>query len=128
MKTLLLTTLLTLSWASFSSENISMRTIEKKFETKILTNSEGMTLYTFDIDSLGQSNCDEGCLRIWPAHLTDDPSNVEAPFSTIAHSAGEFHILLDGQPLYTFFGDKNPGDIKGDNLNGVWHIIPLVKK
>ena len=125
MKTLFMAWTLLTATTLYASTNISMRTISKVMEAKILTNAAGMTLYTFDEDELGQSNCDESCLRVWPAHKVEDADSVESPFSTIAALDGGFHILLDGKPLYTFISDKDPGDIKGDNLGGVWHIVKL---
>ena len=125
MKTLLISwTLLTVT-TLYASTNIGMRTISKVMEANILTNAAGMTLYTFDEDELGLSHCDEACLRVWPAHKTEDSDSVEAPFSTIPALGGGFHILLDGKPLYTFVSDRAPGDVKGDNLGGVWHIVKL---
>ncbi|KKZ84138.1 hypothetical protein RPHASCH2410_PD04335 (plasmid) [Rhizobium phaseoli Ch24-10] len=38
---------------------------------KILANAKGMTLYTFDKDAMGKSNCDEACLKKWPAFHAD---------------------------------------------------------
>jgi predicted lipoprotein with Yx(FWY)xxD motif len=28
-----------------------------------------------------------------------------------------------GMPLYTFKSDKKPGDMTGDNMKGVWHVV-----
>jgi len=29
----------------------------------------------------------------------------------------------DGKPLYTWFKDKKPGDVTGDMVEGLWHIV-----
>lgn len=123
MKFLLIATILSLSSITVASESVSLRTIEKVMKTNILTNDQGMTLYTFDEDSLNQSNCDAGCLSVWPAHTTDSPETVQSPFSTIEIEGGGHHVLINGKPLYTFVSDRAPGDINGDNLGGVWHIV-----
>jgi predicted lipoprotein with Yx(FWY)xxD motif len=27
-----------------------------------------------------------------------------------------------GMPLYSYVGDRKPGDVTGDKKNGVWHV------
>ncbi|TIU59550.1 MAG: hypothetical protein E5W25_32730, partial [Mesorhizobium sp.] len=29
----------------------------------------------------------------------------------------------DGKPVYTFVKDKKAGDVSGDGVAGVWHIV-----
>ena len=36
---------------------------------------------------------------------------------------GQQQWLYDGRPLYTYVHDKVPGDIKGDNVGNVWHVV-----
>lgn len=91
----------------------------------ILANQAGLTLYTFDVDGPGVSNCHGGCLTVWPAIIVTDEQEVEAPFSVTQRPSGELQLMLDQKPLYLFVGDKRPGDILGDNLQNVWHIIEV---
>ena len=35
----------------------------------LLADSAGRTVYTFDKDTAGKSNCSGGCLAAWPIHL-----------------------------------------------------------
>jgi predicted lipoprotein with Yx(FWY)xxD motif len=28
-----------------------------------------------------------------------------------------------GKPLYTFVKDKQPGDVMGDNMKNIWHVV-----
>jgi len=35
---------------------------------KVFATEKGMTLYTFDKDTKGKSNCDGDCLKMWPAY------------------------------------------------------------
>eukprot|EP01133_Synstelium_polycarpum_P025925 gene25925-31130_t len=62
---------------------------------KVLATDKGMTLYTFDKDAKGKSNCDADCLKKWPA----------------------FH------PLYTFAKDTKEGETGGDGVGSVWHVV-----
>jgi predicted lipoprotein with Yx(FWY)xxD motif len=47
--------------------------------------------------------------------------------STIARSSTLVQLQFDGRPVYTFNQDRVPGDIKGNGLGNVWHIIPFAK-
>lgn len=87
----------------------------------ILTGANNLSLYTFDIDVPGESRCTGGCLQVWPPLLSEN-AEVPAPFGTIKNEDQTFHITLNDQPLYFFQSDKNPGDILGDGLQGVWHL------
>jgi len=91
----------------------------------ILAAENGLTLYTFDVDSPGQSNCHGGCLQAWPAMLVSSDDVIEAPFGVTMRPDGSLQLTLAEQPLYFFVSDKVEGDIRGDNLQGVWHIIEL---
>ena len=37
------------------------------FQQGVLTDAAGRTVYTFDKDAPGKSNCSGGCLAAWPA-------------------------------------------------------------
>ena len=36
---------------------------------------------------------------------------------------GSQQLTHKGKPIYLFAGDGAPGDINGDGLGGVWHIV-----
>ena len=36
---------------------------------------------------------------------------------------GTMQLAFDGKPTYLFEGDAKKGDITGDGVGGVWHII-----
>ena len=116
--------LLTLLFTNLSFANfIEVGLVEKGEElVSVLSDKNGKTLYTFDVDSENQSNCHGGCLVTWPA-LTTELQTLPKPFGVLQRSNGELQVTLNGSPLYFFIGDQNPGDINGDNLGGTWHII-----
>ena len=94
----------------------------------ILANADGLTLYTFDQDEDNVSNCFRRCLRIWPPVIVSDSEEVLPPFGVITRDSGELQLTLDSKPLYLYFRDQNVGDILGDNLQGVWHIVPTSER
>lgn len=92
----------------------------------ILANELGMSLYTFDIDSPGVSKCSQSCLQVWPALIVNDESDIPEGFGAIRTKLGTLHLTSNNMPLYLFVGDQNPGDINGDNLQNVWHLVELI--
>ncbi len=90
---------------------------------KILTTATGRTLYSFDKDSNGVSNCDAGCLKNWPAYHASAKAKAVAPWSKIKGTDGKDMWAYDGKPVYTFIKDKKPGDVTGDGVGGIWHIV-----
>ncbi len=93
----------------------------------VLTNADGMTLYTFDRDVQGQtSNCyDEGeskCATNWPPLLVPANTAVEGDFTLIDRKDSDMHIVAyKGWPLYLWVRDTAPGQTTGDGVGGVWH-------
>lgn len=81
------------------------------------------TLYTFDNDNAGESNCNDGCARAWPPFIASEMEEANGKFSKIERSDGEMQWAYDDKPLYFFAGDEEKGQANGDGLNGVWHII-----
>lgn len=82
-----------------------------------MTDAAGLSLYLFDKDTANMSACPDivGCTDTWPA-FTDIVADED--FGT----AGEYTTYYI-HPLYYFANDEKAGDILGDGVNGVWHLI-----
>jgi predicted lipoprotein with Yx(FWY)xxD motif len=91
---------------------------------KILTNAEGRTLYEFDNDTTGKSNCEATCATTWPplAFTGSGTPTGTTGLSTITRTDGTKQVALDGHPLYTYSGDTKAGDTNGDGFAGKWHV------
>lgn len=92
----------------------------------ILTDSAGNTLYIFDNDEAGVSNCTEDCTGIWPPLTVDGESTAGDGVGTLAtfmRDDGSLQVTHEEQPLYYYSADDAPGDRNGDGLGGIWHII-----
>lgn len=89
----------------------------------IIVSPASLTVYTFDNDTGRESTCYDSCAKAWPAVLVDANTKVADPISTTVRKDGSIQLAFDGHPVYTFAGDKNPGDTKGDGLGGIWHSI-----
>lgn len=90
---------------------------------KIMTTAGGFTLYTFDKDSAGKSNCDASCLKVWPAYHASAKTKAVAPWTKVKASDGKDMWAYSGKPVYTYIKDKKAGDVEGDGVGGNWHII-----
>ena len=94
----------------------------------VLTNGHGFTLYTFAPDTSTTSNCNGTCAQNWPpVKGPATASGVKGAFATIKRSDGSTQLTFRGHPLYTFVGDKSPGQASGNGINafgGLWHEAP----
>ena len=106
-------------------QQLDARTVAGK---DLLTDSKGLTLYTFVPDSVNKSVCYGDCATYWPPV----PGNVSAgpgvtgKIGTITRTDGTTQATYDGHPLYTYIGDHSPGQDGGNNINlngGVWHVV-----
>ena len=89
----------------------------------MLTAANGMTLYTFDNDKGGMSSCYDACATNWPPYLAKEGENMGAGWTTVKRTDGAMQWAYDGKPVYFFKGDAAKGDMKGDGLKGIWHVI-----
>ncbi|MFN0115681.1 MAG: hypothetical protein ACKVPY_13485 [Paracoccaceae bacterium] len=89
---------------------------------KILTDTSGMTLYTFDKDQGGMSACYDDCAKAWPPLLAAaDAVPDDKDFGIVERTDGTKQWTFYGKPLYLWMQDKAPGDVTGDGVKGVWH-------
>ena len=89
----------------------------------VLTDREGRTLYVFDADKRGASTCYRMCLQLWPAYLADIDDQPRAGFTLTERVDGGLQWVHEGRPLYYWTRDKKAGDITGDKVNDVWHVV-----
>jgi predicted lipoprotein with Yx(FWY)xxD motif len=90
----------------------------------VLTNSAGMTLYTFDKDAAGsgRSECNGPCATIWPPLLASADATASGDWSVVTRADGARQWAYKGKPLYLWSKDTKPGDRTGDGFNNVWRI------
>ncbi|HEY8595976.1 MAG TPA: hypothetical protein VIL84_12105 [Devosiaceae bacterium] len=88
---------------------------------EILTDANGMTLYTFDKDTAGTSNCYDQCAVNWPPLAAASGAMADGDFSLVTRKDGTMQWAYKGMPLYGWIKDTAPGDMTGDGVGGVWH-------
>lgn len=89
---------------------------------KVWTDAKGMTLYTFDKDEAGKSNCYDKCAVAWPPLAAAADAKAMDEWTVVERTDGTKMWAYDGHPLYTYVDDKKPGDVTGDGKGGVWHV------
>ena len=88
---------------------------------EVLTDANGMTLYIFDKDTAGVSNCYDQCATTWPPLFAADGAADEGEFTIVTRTDGTKMWAHEGMPLYLWVKDEKPGDTTGDGVGGVWH-------
>ncbi|MEV0443283.1 SCO0930 family lipoprotein [Streptomyces spectabilis] len=93
---------------------------------EIVVDKNGMTVYRFTKDSAWpmKSACTGACLEKWPVvepvAKNDTKGILEKGFVTFDRPDGRKQQTIDCWPLYTFAGDKKPGDTNGQGVGGTW--------
>ncbi len=87
-----------------------------------LIDANKMTLYTFDNDRHGVSNCSGECAIKWPPLTVEAGTALPYNYSLIRRADGSMQIAYKGHPLYRWFKDQHPTEQTGDGVKGVWHV------
>lgn len=88
-----------------------------------LTDAQGMTLYTFNRDMTGYSNCNAQCAAAWPPLLAAADAKADGDWTIIPRDDGKRQWAFKGKALYAWSKDAKPGDATGDGAdNGKWHV------
>jgi predicted lipoprotein with Yx(FWY)xxD motif len=94
----------------------------------VLANADGFTLYWFAPDTSASSKCFGSCAVYWPP-VSGSPAagpGVTGKLGTIKRPGGGLQATYDGHPLYTYIGDRGPGQANGNDLDlngGYWYDI-----
>jgi predicted lipoprotein with Yx(FWY)xxD motif len=99
----------------------------------ILTDGDGMTLYTWGADEPEASKCTASCASIWTPVMPADRLIVGAGLlrvlGTITRDDGSLQATYNRLPLYRYQADLQPGDARGDGINafgGTWQLATMV--
>ena len=98
---------------------------------KILDDRQGRTVYLFQKDSGTTSACTGACASAWPpvrvrGKPTVGTGATGSLLGTTSRSDGEPQVTYNGHPVYTFTGDKSPGDANGQAataFGGGWFAL-----
>jgi predicted lipoprotein with Yx(FWY)xxD motif len=91
-----------------------------------LTDGQGRSLYMFASDTATKSSCTGQCLTYWPPVTGTATASGAAKSSLLGTIASTHQVTYGGHPLYTYAGDKAPGDTTGqgsDNFGAKWWLL-----
>ena len=80
-----------------------------------------MTLYVYDKDAPGKSNCNGPCATNWPPLTATAADKASGNWTIVTRDDGTLMWAYSGKPLYGWKSDKAPGDTTGDGVGGTWH-------
>jgi predicted lipoprotein with Yx(FWY)xxD motif len=122
------------------SANTTVRSAHSsQLGTSVLVNDKGMALYTLSAEQGGRFICTRSskipggsasCLSLWhPLTVAKGsmPTGAAQLGTTTRPDNGVTQVTWHGLPLYTFTGDKAPGDASGNGFKdvGVWKAATL---
>ncbi len=98
---------------------------------KILVDGKGRTLYLFEADKGTSSMCDGACASAWPPLATTGkptagPGLAASKLGTTKRADGTTGVTYNGHPLYTFSGDRTPGQTTGQGsqaFGAEWYAL-----
>lgn len=92
----------------------------------ILVNADGFALYVLTADSEGESTCYDQCAELWPPIEADTPVTADLDqtmFGSTTRADNTEQLTVNGQPLYAYTSDTNPGETSGQGVNDVWFVV-----
>ena len=98
---------------------------------RILFDGRGFVLYGFTRDPRGKSTCTGACAKAWPPYIVQSRPRAgagagAARLGTVKRADGSLQATYAGRPLYSYVGDKKPGQILCQNVTefgGVWRVV-----
>lgn len=98
---------------------------------KVLTDSQGHTLYYLVGSTAAKVGCTAACAKFWPPLvLAKGNPAVQTGISgvTVAKTADGRMVLFRGHPLFAFAGDKKAGQATGQGFKKVWFVATTALK
>jgi len=111
---------------SNATKVISIKAMKIDTGEVVLTDQDGLTLYTNLNENEFVSTCYDECAEKWPPMTLNSGEEVAGPdFSVIVRKDGSLQAAYLGFPLYRYYKDQQEGDYLGDRVEGVWTAAKL---
>ncbi len=117
--------------AAGEAEELGLSTRNDPKLGEIVVDKNGMTVYRFKKDKAWPkpvSNCTGACLEKWPlvepVDFADTKGIQEKGYMIFDRTDGKGkQQTINCSPIYTFAGDKAPGDTNGQGVGGTWLAV-----
>jgi predicted lipoprotein with Yx(FWY)xxD motif len=106
------------STMSTSGGVVSVKSVDN---SDVLTNSQGKTLYTADVEKGGQIMCTGGCLSFWQpadgsaAQAKTAAADLNLKIGVVKRPDGKDQLTVGGKPLYSFT-QEGAGKLTGNGF------------
>jgi predicted lipoprotein with Yx(FWY)xxD motif len=105
-----------------SPAGVTVRSASSPGFGMVLTGPNGLTLYTHAGDTASTSTCTGSCATAWPPLAASGQpmagAGVTGKLGTLTRADGTTQVSYAGLPLYYWEGDKKPGDVTGNGVEG----------
>ena len=93
----------------------------------VLSDGQGRVFYLSTPDGTGAATCVDACAAAWPPVLTEGGVVADAAVSKLklgstGQGASE-QLTIEGQPVYFFASDTEPGSASGQAAGGKWFVL-----
>lgn len=89
---------------------------------RMLVTYSGLSVYSWDGDGVGKSNCIAACLTKWTPVPAAAESRAHGEWTIIERSPGITQWAYRGRPLYTYIPDERRHSLIGSDEPG-WHNV-----
>ncbi len=96
---------------------------------RVLVAADGLSLYMYTRDTQGgPSVCYDRCAVAWPPLYVDGALTAaagvdQALLGTTTRKDGKLQATYNGWPLYYWYLDNKPGEVKGQDVGKVWYVL-----
>src|SRR5262249_24052493 len=92
----------------------------------VISTTDGLTLYTYDKDKPGVSDCYGQCAVVWHPYLVTGTYQPCGDMTIVTRTDGTKQWAYKGMPLYTYTKDTAPGEVTGIGVeNNTWHVVTV---
>lgn len=95
----------------------------------VLVDAQGRTLYHLSGEQSGRFLCTSAaCVAAWPPVSASATSTGVSGLGTVRRPDGSEQLDYNGEPLYTFAGDKAAGEANGQGIKadgGTWSAVTV---
>jgi predicted lipoprotein with Yx(FWY)xxD motif len=101
---------------------IDVQIIAENGRYVLRTTDPAQSLYTYDRDQPGRSNCTAQCALGWPPLKVSARAKPVGRWTVILRPDGVKQWAFDRKPVYINAHDRE-GVTTGDGADGVWHLL-----
>jgi predicted lipoprotein with Yx(FWY)xxD motif len=116
--------------AAKKSSGAATVTVRKTKLGSIIVDGSGRTMYLFEKDKGGKSECNGACAKTWPPLMTNGKpkatGGAEAKLLGTTKRSNGTQVTYAGHPIYGFEGDTKPGQTNGEGskaFGAAWYVL-----